>query len=132
MAQCVEAGRIYGAIGSASNHKFRPVSDEDLARAVEHALTNFSQVKGHNYILQGKDEATLVDILHTLEVSLGKGEGSTKLSNSLLRLNLSDYVEEFFVGITHDKNFRRLAEYFEAHRPNLGEGRTNYFEQHGL
>ena len=69
--------------------------------------------------MNGADEATLKDLLHILEAVVDKSEGNTKLTNSFLRLNLSDYVEEFFVGITHDKNFRRLAEYFEAHRPNL-------------
>lgn len=46
MAQCVEAGRIQHTIGSADGHRFKPVSDEDVARAVEYALTNFSDVKG--------------------------------------------------------------------------------------
>jgi hypothetical protein len=49
-----------------------------------------------------------------LEQSVGKAPGSTKLSSSLLRLDLSDYVEEFFVGITHDKNMRRMAEHFDS------------------
>lgn len=73
--------------------------------------------------MQGKDEVTLQELLYTLESSLGKDSGSTKLVKSFLRLNLSDYLEEFFVGITHDKNFRRLAENFEAHKPDLTEGR---------
>ena len=77
-------------------------------------MTHFNDVKGKNFIVQGKEEVTLKEILGILESALTKGEGSTKLSNSFLRLNLSDYVEEFFVGITHDKNFRRLAEYFES------------------
>ena len=114
MAQCVEAGRIYNSIGSANGYQFKPISDDDLANAVSHSLTHFNDVKGKNFIVQGKEQVTLKEILGILESALAKGEGSTKLSNSFLHLNLSDYVEEFFVGITHDKNFRRLAEYFES------------------
>lgn len=50
----------------------------------------------------------------------------------MLRLNLSDYFEEFFVGITHDKNMRNMAEYFDAHRPNLSEGNADFFQEFGL
>jgi len=49
-----------------------------------------------------------------------------------LRLNLSDFVEEFFTGITHDKNFRNMAQYFDTRKPNLLEGRTDFFQKHGL
>ena len=132
VAQCAEAGRIPAAIGNATGYKFKPVAEDDLAAAVEHALGNFSQVKGHNYLVNGSEEASLSDLLHVIEGVLGKGEGVTKKQGSLLRLKLSDYLEEFFVGITADKNFRNLAEYFEAQRPNLAEGRVNYHEQHGL
>jgi hypothetical protein len=47
-------------------------------------------------------------------------------------LNISDFVEEFFTGITHDKNFRNMAEHFDTHKPNLTEGRTDFFQKHGL
>lgn len=50
-----------------------------------------------------------------------------------MRLNLSDYVEEFFVGITHDKNMRRLAEFFDQHQPHLvSEGNPDFFHKFGL
>ena len=132
MAQCAEAGRIPSAIGNAKGHKFRPVAEQDLANAVQHALSNFSSVKGQNYLVNGADEATLSDLLTVIEGVVGKGQGSTSKNNSLLRLRLSDYLEEFFVGITADKNFRNFAEDFEAHRTNIADGRVNYHEQHGL
>jgi nucleoside-diphosphate-sugar epimerase len=130
VAQCAEAGRIYSNLGGALGHRFKPVAEQDLSAVVEHALTNFKAVKGQNYLVNGAEEATLNDLLHVLEAVVGKAEGSTKLSKSLL--NVSDYVEEFFVGIAHDKNFRRLGEYFETYRPDLAEGRVNYHEKHGL
>lgn len=67
-----------------------------------------------------------------IEFSLKKEKGSTKLTNSFLRLNLSDYIEEFFVGITHDKNMRRMAEYFETHKPNLSENNPDFYETFNL
>jgi len=30
-----------------------------------------------------------------------------------LRIGISDFFEEFFVGITHDKNMVRMAKFFE-------------------
>lgn len=59
---------------------------------------------------------TLKEILHVLEKANGKSENSTKLSRSLLGLGLSDFVEEFFVGITHDKNMARMAAFFEQNQ----------------
>lgn len=29
---------------------------------------------------------------------------------------LTDFVEEFFVGITHDRNMSRMAKFFEEHQ----------------
>jgi len=54
------------------------------------------------------------------------------LTGSLLGLGLSDYVEEFFTGITHDKNMGRMAEYMEAHTPNFEAGSPDFFKAFGL
>jgi hypothetical protein len=67
-----------------------------------------------------------------VEKQVGKESGSTKLKGSLLGLGLSDYVEEFFTGITHDKNMGRMAEYMEAHTPNFEAGAPDFFKQLGL
>lgn len=60
---------------------------------------------------------TLKDILHLVEKSVGRD--STALKGSLLGLGLSDYLEEFFTGITHDKNMARMAEYMDANMPQF-------------
>lgn len=44
---------------------------------------------------------------------MSKDEGSTRTKKTLLGLGLSDYVEEFFIGISHDKNFARMSDFFE-------------------
>lgn len=80
-----------------------------MTAAVEHALANTSEVKGQRFTVNGADNSTLNQILHLAEKQLGKDEGSTKLTKSLPGLNISDFVEEFFTGITHDKNMARLA-----------------------
>ena len=60
------------------------------------------------------------------------GNDNTKLASSLLGLNLSDYVEEFFTGITHDKNMSRLAEFFDSHSLNLEADQPDFFKQFGV
>ena len=133
MTQCAAAGKINGNIGGSKVYHYKPVSTDDLTLAVETALSNFNNVKGQNFLVNGEHEHTLNEILHLLEGAVGKGAGQTSLSKSILRLNLSDYVEEFFVGITHDKNMRRLAEFFDQHQPHLvTEGNPDFFHKFGL
>jgi nucleoside-diphosphate-sugar epimerase len=127
MTQSAAAGRILSQIGSSTGYHYKPLSSDDLTSAVETAFAKFEQAKGKKFIINGQEETTLKNLLSMLEQAVGKPEGQTKLVNSFLRLNLSDYVEEFFVGITHDKNMRNMAEYFDAHRPNLSEGNTDFF-----
>ena len=59
------------------------------------------------------------------------GRENTRLKSSLLGLNLSDYVEEFFVGITHDKNMARMAEFFDTHSVNI-EGDADFHQKFGI
>jgi hypothetical protein len=54
------------------------------------------------------------------------------LRGSLLGLGLSDYVEEFFTGITHDKNMARMADYMEAHTPNFEASNADFFKHFNL
>jgi hypothetical protein len=59
------------------------------------------------------------------------GRENTSLKGSLLGLNLSDYVEEFFVGITHDKNMARMAEFFDTHYINI-EADADFHQKFGI
>ena len=54
------------------------------------------------------------------------------MQGSLLGLNLSDYVEEFFTGITHDKNMARMAHFMEEHTPILENGSPDFHKKFGL
>mmetsp|Transcript_1005 Transcript_1005/g.1004 ORF Transcript_1005/g.1004 Transcript_1005/m.1004 type:complete len:80 (+) Transcript_1005:741-980(+) len=48
-------------------------------------------------------------------------------------MGLSDFVEEFFVGITHDKNMGRMAQFFDKN-PSLGQALkdNDFFAKVGL
>ena len=81
--------------------------------------------------MNGSEDLTLKDILTTLERSVTKDEGSTVPKKSLLGLGISDYIEEFFVGISHDKNFARMADFFEAN-PNINLKENDFFGKFNL
>ena len=63
---------------------------------------------------------------------MGKESGSTSLKGSFLGIGLSDFVEEFFTGITHDKNWGRMAEYMEGHTPNFEATIPDFHKKFGI
>lgn len=130
MTQCAYAGKIAKSIGGSNTFQYKPVSSSDLALAVETALNNTEEVKGKKFSVSGTETVTMNELLHLLEKQVGKDSGSTSLKGSLLGLGLSDYVEEFFTGITHDKNMGRFAEYMDSHRPNIEA--DDFFSKFGL
>lgn len=89
-------------------------------------MERISEVKGKKFSVNGSQTATLSELLNHSERLAGKTEGSTKLVSSFLGLGLSDLIEEFFVGITHDKNMARMADFMEQNQPNLEEGATDF------
>jgi hypothetical protein len=134
MTQRVFSGSIPTELGNPKDRfTYRPVSIEDLSAAVEAAFGKFGEVKNNKYTLGGSKDFTLAQIVNVLEEASGKGAGSTKLRGSLLGLGLSDFVEEFFVGIAHDKNFVRMAKFYERN-PYLAETLTkdDFFAKTGL
>lgn len=124
LAQCAAAGSAPGALVNASKYHFTPVHSEDVAYAVEQASKNFDKLKGSISNVNGSEDVTIKEILETLEVSVGKNKGNTKAQTSLG--GLSDYVQEFFVGISHDRNLTRLAEHFESH-PSINLKENDFF-----
>jgi uncharacterized protein YbjT (DUF2867 family) len=129
MAQSAAAGKISKSIGSAHNYQYKPVGSDDLANAVTTALAKFDQAKGQRFTVNGAQSASLKDILHLIEKSVGKQEGNTSLSTSL---GISDFFEEFFVGIAQDKNMARFAEFMEANHPNLEDGSPDFHQHFGV
>jgi nucleoside-diphosphate-sugar epimerase len=75
MTQCAAAGKINAKIGGSTGYNYKPVSTEDLSQAVDSALNNFNQVIGKRFIVNGKDETTLKDLMGILEQSVGKAPG---------------------------------------------------------
>ena len=118
MTQCAMVGKIPYSLGREGRYEFTPVHTDDIVNSIEHSLANPDQVKQTNLTLNGCEDLTLKEILYTLEQSVSKDQGATTPRKTLLGLGISDYIEEFFVGITHDKNMARLADFFEQH-PNI-------------
>ena len=129
MSQCVAGGKIPKAIGGSKGFQYKPVSGEDLTTAVETAL-NTAEAKGKKYTVNGTQAATLNELLGMTQKLVGND--NTKLASSLLGLGLSDYVEEFFTGITHDKNMARMAEFFDTHSLNLEAEQPDFLKEFGL
>lgn len=130
ITQCAAVGKINKTIGGSKTFQYKPVSSEDLAAAVQNALANTKDVKGQKFTVNGNQNVTLNDILHLAEKQVGTE--NTRLKGSLLGLNLSDYVEEFFTGITHDKNMARMAEFFDTHSLNLEADAPDFHNKFGL
>jgi hypothetical protein len=129
MTQCVAAGKISKSIGGSKGFHYKPISGEDLTTAVETAF-NTADAKGKRFAVNGTQTATLNDLLGMTQKLVGND--NTKLASSLFGLGLSDYVEEFFTGITHDKNMGRMAEFFDTHSLNLEADQPDFFKQFGL
>lgn len=127
MTQSVAAGKINKAIGGSKNFQYKPISSEDLTTAVETAFSRIADAKGQRWTVNGSQSVTLNDILHMIEKQVGR-EG-TRLSGNL---GLSDFIEEFFTGITHDKNMARMAQYMDAHTPNFEAGAPDFNQKFGL
>lgn len=88
-------------------------------------------MKGSNLTLNGCEDLTLRSILDTLERSVGKDVGSTGKKKSLLGLGFSDHIEEFFIGIAHDKNMARMADFFEENS-NINLKENDFFGKFNL
>lgn len=115
LAQGVSAGRVPRELAS-DNYRYHPLGTDDLTQAVLTSFERLSEAKGQVFNVNGKESATLRDVIGVLERSLNKGEGSTKRGFSI---PLLEHVEEFFVGITHDRNMIRFAQEFDSVNPNL-------------
>lgn len=112
MAQCVLAGRIPKALANEKDSfHYSPVHSDDIAKAVEEGFGKIQELKGQVYSLNGSKELKLSEMLKILEDTNNKQ--NTKKYRPFLGIGLTDFVEEFFVGITHDKNMVRMAKFFE-------------------
>ena len=67
-----------------------------------------------------------------IEGACDKDAGSTKAHSRIPFLQLSEFAEEFFVGITHDRNMRLLLEDLERHPMHCPCPGTDFWEATGL
>ena len=72
ITQCASVGKIPKAIGSSKKFQYKPVSSDDLATAVQAALTRTSEVKGQRFTVNGTQTATLNDMVHYAEKLVNK------------------------------------------------------------
>jgi len=75
LTQCVAAGKVKKSIGGSTKYKYQPISSEDLASAVEAALSRTDEVKGKRFLVNGADTTTIRDLIPLLEKKLGLPEG---------------------------------------------------------
>ena len=115
LAQCVADGKVPKHLASES-YRYHPLGADDLTTAINTSFEKLNEAKGKKFNVNGHESATLRDIITVLENSLAKAEGSTKKKYTL---PLVEFVEEFFVGITHDRNMIRFAEEFDKLQPSL-------------
>ena len=111
LAQNIATGRIPSSLAS-DVYRYHPIGADDLTQAVLTSFEKLNEVKGHKFNVNGKESTTLRDVVTILERSLGRAEGSTKLARLIPGV---EFVEEFFVGIAHDRNLIRFAQTFDKH-----------------
>jgi len=59
-------------------------------------------------------------------------EGKTKAMSKIPFLQLSEMAEEFFVGITHDRNMRIMLHHFENNEDDCPCPGTDFWQTSGL
>ena len=99
LAQCALVGKVpYKAFVARDKHtyKYAPIHTDDVAEAVGAALDNSS--KTGQFVLAGKEELTLAEILAALENAADRQQGDTKGPF----LPAFPYVWEFFFGTGND------------------------------
>ena len=113
LAQCVAARRVPKALGNPkASFKYHPIHIDDIARVVDSSLSaNNEQSSISN--LNGNESVTLREIVDLLEKAAEYEEGSTKLVKTRFNLAFGDLIQEFFTGVSHDRNMGYMAQYFE-------------------
>jgi hypothetical protein len=82
--------------------------------------------------VRGDEKISIKSLLRMIEQSCDKTPGSTKTHTRIPLLKLSEMAEEFFVGITHDRNMRLMLEHIETHAMDCPCPGTDFWEKSGL
>lgn len=137
MTQCALAGKIPREFlggkeitnTSDATANFKPVHHDDVIQAVAHAMAN---PKHGQFSVRGDEKLSIKDLLNLVEHSCEREEGSTKKHLRIPFLKLSELTEEWFVGITHDRNMRIMLQHFQENEPDCPCPGTDFFEASGL
>ena len=116
LVQCVLAGSIPAKLNSSAT-EYMPIHEDDLAKAVAESYDNFDSLKDKQYTLSGSESISIAAMVEKIEEATGKTVGSTKAQTNQ---GISDLIEEFFVGIAHDKNMANLASFFDNNKSVTG------------
>jgi hypothetical protein len=105
LAQCALVGKTgYANLApKESTFMYQPVSSDDVANAVDTALSGSSQ---GSFGLAGPDLANLRSILDTIEASTGRTVNAPALPQF-------DYIYDFLYGTAADLNMSRMVEFLE-------------------
>jgi len=128
MAQCALAGKIHREFFFTKEANFKPIHHDDVTRAVAHAMEHpiHDQFK-----VRGEEKISIKALLNLIEQSCDKTPGSTRALTKIPFLKLSEFFEEFFIGITHDRNMRLLLQHLEDHPMDCPCPGTDFWEKTG-
>ena len=128
LAQCVLARKIPGSFLSGA--KFRPVHHDDLSTAVAHLLK--TPLDSQHLQIRGSEEFSVKDLVNMVEKAAGHNVGDTKAMFNIPFLEPGTVIEEFFTGITHDRNMARLIDHFAEHDKEICAHGECFFQKSGL
>lgn len=112
MTQCAMTGKAPAAmVNKQASFQYKPVHHDDLARAIQTSLNN--GLNGKSLAVSGSESMTISELMAYLEGAAGREVGSTSAKRELPLIELAAYVEEFFTGITHDRNMANLLQHYE-------------------
>ena len=75
-------------------------------------------------MIHGDEEHSIKSIMNTIEASCGKAPGSTKAKLEIPLVDIFAMAEDFFTGITHDRNMAEMVNTFansNEEKPVMGE-----------
>lgn len=101
----------------------------DVTQAVAHAIEN---PKHGQFKVRGDEKVSIKELMSLIEHSCEKAPGSVKQHSKIPFLKLSEMAEEFFVGITHDRNMRLMLNHFETNEMDCPCPGTDFWEASGL
>ena len=104
LTQCAFAGRVPKTIGGANSFSFNPVHTDDLTACITTAIEKMSEAKGQRWSVCGADSVTVADIMAACD----KAAGTAPAKHTTV-MGLTDFVEEWFAGIAHDKNLGKMV-----------------------